>query len=274
MARGYALAMTLLAARRREIVQQLLGRPGHEKAGALLNELLVHGLEIPDDAVHLEQSGGTLVGFPDRLCGRTVFEIKSDLRRETAAAEEELSRHLPQVGKDSGGRCLGIVTDGLTWVPYRLLRAVPTALPDFRPSAESPQELLEWLRTTTPLPTPPRPTPEPVRTCLGRESLTYEAARLDLVACWELAKADPGMLLRRRVWAGLLESVYGSVPQDPAEVWLQHTYLVIVAIALASRAVGMPADDPDQAAATARAVAAAWSKAIVPAVAHDPVWRA
>ncbi|MGC1183702.1 MAG: hypothetical protein WBA31_00940, partial [Candidatus Dormiibacterota bacterium] len=60
--------MTLLADRLREIVQQLVRRPGHEKVRALLHELLVHGLDIPDDAVRLETYLGTLVGFADGLC--------------------------------------------------------------------------------------------------------------------------------------------------------------------------------------------------------------
>ena len=237
--------MTLLADRLREIVQQLVRRPGHEKVRALLHELLVHGLDIPDDAVRLETYLGTLVGFADGLCGRTVFEIKSDLRRETGSAEEELARYLPQLERETGGRCLGIATDGHTWVPYRLMDGQPIALPNMRPVPDSPQGLIDWLRVTAPLLAPLRPTPGAIRTHLGRDSLTYAAAAIDLRACWSEVEQDASMVLRRRLWAGLLAAVYGAEPDDLDTLWLQHTYLVIIAKSLASRALGMPADDPE-----------------------------
>jgi hypothetical protein len=57
-------------------------------------------------------------GFVDALVGRTVVEIKRDLRRESHDAEEQLTRYLEDREAQTGERFLGLATDGATFAPY------------------------------------------------------------------------------------------------------------------------------------------------------------
>lgn len=80
--------------RLREMVVELVSRPGHEKVRALVHELLVGGLGATSTEVRFEQPVPAVRGRIDALLGRTVFEFKSNLRRETPDAEEQLTRYL------------------------------------------------------------------------------------------------------------------------------------------------------------------------------------
>ncbi len=76
----------------REIVIELLSRPGHEKVRTLVYELLVQGLEARSSEIDFERTVPEVHGRIDALLGNTVFEFKRDLRRERRDAEEELTR--------------------------------------------------------------------------------------------------------------------------------------------------------------------------------------
>src|SRR5437588_540867 len=65
----------------REIVTELLSRPGHEKVRAHLHRLLTDGLGAKASEIDFERQVPEVRGRIDALLGRTVFEIKSDLRR-------------------------------------------------------------------------------------------------------------------------------------------------------------------------------------------------
>jgi hypothetical protein len=82
--------------RLREIVRELGSRPKHEKVRALIYSLLVDGIGAPSSEIQFERKLPEVHGRTDALLGRTVLEFKSDLRNETADAEEELTRYLGQ----------------------------------------------------------------------------------------------------------------------------------------------------------------------------------
>ena len=69
------------------LVSELAGRPGHEMVRALLHRLLVDGLQANIRDIEFERPAPEVRGRIDALLGRTVFELKSDLRRERADAE-------------------------------------------------------------------------------------------------------------------------------------------------------------------------------------------
>ena len=104
--------MPLSLNRLQEIVSELLTRPGHEKVRTLVHELLVHGLGTSSTDISYERPLPEVRGRLDALLGRTVFEYKSSLRRETRDAEEELTRYLSEREADSGDHFIGIATDG------------------------------------------------------------------------------------------------------------------------------------------------------------------
>ncbi len=72
----------LTAEERIELVSELASRPGHEKVRALLHRLLVGGLDAKSRDIDFEKHAPEVHGRIDALLGRTVFELKSDLRRE------------------------------------------------------------------------------------------------------------------------------------------------------------------------------------------------
>jgi N-6 DNA Methylase len=78
---------------------------------------------------------------------------------------------------------------------------------------------------------------------LGPESVAYCRAEADLRALWAKLGNRPSMLLKCTLWQNLLRLVYG---RDVATetLWLQHTYLVIVAKTIAARVAGFDADNP------------------------------
>ena len=62
-------------------------------------------------------------------------------------------------------------------------------------------------------------------------------------ALWGRLKADKAVALKRQLWAQLFKIVYGR-DVDSDALWLQHTYLVVVAKCIALAVLGMNEDDP------------------------------
>ncbi|RVT87170.1 hypothetical protein DXV76_03555 [Rhodobacteraceae bacterium CCMM004] len=84
--------MALAAERLETVVEHLALRPGHETVRALLAEMCVNALDVPQGDVEFEIRIPEVRGRTDGLFGSTVFEFKRDLRRETDDAEEQLTR--------------------------------------------------------------------------------------------------------------------------------------------------------------------------------------
>ena len=182
-------------------------------------------------------------GRLDALLGNTVFEFKRDLAREQRDAEEELDRYLAQRERETGERYIGIATDGARFLPYELRDGHLTSLKPFQPTAAAPHALIAWLDTAVSVRPDLPPDPLTVQRELGRESLAYQRAKARLEACWETARTHPDAQVKRGLWDDLLERVYGArVGAD--DLFLQHTYLTIVAKTMAARVLDLPSDDP------------------------------
>ena len=222
--------MSLTDVELREIVTELITRPRHEKVRTLIYKLLVDGLGASSTEVDFERAVPEVHGRIDALLGRTVFEFKSDLRRETRDAEEELTRYLGQRESETGQRFVGIATDGSTFIPYELRSGSLRSLQKFDPSVETPRDLLGWLSSVVSVSDELDPTPEtevdPISwTELGRASLAWGVARQDLQEAWEELTFEPEVRLKRSIWAELMGRVYGSAIDD-ISLFFQHTYLI------------------------------------------------
>ena len=64
------------------LAAELSARPGHEKVRSLLHRLLTDGLGVESREIDFEKPAPEVNGRIDALLGRTVFELKSDLRRQ------------------------------------------------------------------------------------------------------------------------------------------------------------------------------------------------
>lgn len=234
--------MKLTEADLQRIVGELVSRPGHEKVRTLVYQLLVDGVGLSSTEIEFERPLPEVHGRADALLGQTVFEFKKDLRKETQAAERELARYLTQREAETGDRFVGIATDGATFVPYELRGNVLRRLPSYEPEVGKPRGVVEWLEAAVAVSADLKPDPETVRRELGKGSLAWERARGELRRLWEEVGGHPDVRLKRELWAGLLERVYGaSVDND--DLFFQHTYLTIVAKTVAVHVLGM--DMPD-----------------------------
>lgn len=220
-----------------EIVAELLLRPKHEKVRVNVHRLLTEGLGARSSDISYEEQTGrfNVRGRIDALLGRTVIEIKSDLRREPF--EHQLAGYLRDRLAETGQDFVGIVTDGATFSVYELGDDGETLekIGEFRPTADDSRKLLTWLESVVALQDRLSPDVERIKIELGRESVLYPRAMRELRALWTRVGNDPEVLVKRQLWDRLLRVAYGSEIEAP-ELFLQHTYLVIVAKAVATAA--------------------------------------
>ncbi len=237
--------MALTNERLREIVLELVSRPGHEKVRALVYELLVQELGASSTEVDFERPVPEVHGRIDALLGRTVIELKSDLRRETREAKEELTRYLTERESQTGEHFVGIATDGATFVPFELRNGNLRELPSFTPRVDAPRDLTAWLSAAVAVAAELQPTPEIVKRELGKNSLAWLVANEELTAVWAEVRDHPDVRLKRELWARLLERVYGASVDNDA-LFFQHTYLSVVAKTMAVHVLGLNMPNPQE----------------------------
>jgi SAM-dependent methyltransferase len=217
-----------------EIVGYLKERPGHENVRGVLRELWVVGLGVPDREINFEVPVPEVRGRVDALLGSTVFEIKRDLRKEAEDAERGLSRYLRERERTTGNRYLGIATDGAAFIAYELRDGRLQKLEEFIPKTENPSAFLRWLDTATSIREDIYPDPTIVREEFGRDSLVFRRSMERLRSLWSDAHLIPEAKLKKELWSRHLEFVYGTLI-EPDELFLQHTYLTIIAKTMAVR---------------------------------------
>ncbi len=226
-----------------ELVQHLASRPGHEAVRVDVSRLLVDGLGARPGDVLFEQQVREVHGRVDALVGRTVFEFKSNLRRERADAEEQLTRYLTEREGATRERYTGVATDGATFIAYALQDGQLVPLQEFRTEAESPQGLLRRLSSLVVAAEEMPPEPETIRAQLGRGSIAWLRARNDMRCMYAEVGGDPEVRTKRALWSQLLARVYGS-PVDDDDLFFQHTYLTAIAKTMAAHVIGLVGDNP------------------------------
>ena len=230
---------------RAELVSELAARPGHEKVRALLHRLLVDGLGADSRDIDFEKPVPEVHGRIDALLGRTVFELKSDLNRERRDAEEGLTRYLTEREGQTGERYVGIATDGADFIAFFLKNGSVVEADACRTDPATPQELLAWLQGAVAVGDSLLPDPDTITREFGRHSLAARRALDDLDRLWAALGATPEARLKRELWENLLGLAYGAQVSDDA-LFLQHTYLAVVAKAIAWAAlIESPAQDAD-----------------------------
>ncbi|MBM3176146.1 MAG: SAM-dependent DNA methyltransferase, partial [Chloroflexi bacterium] len=244
-ARGSNQDMSLNSERLREIVLELTSRPGHEKVRTLTHELLVHGLGAKSTEIDFERQVPEVHGRIDALLGRTLFEFKSDLRRELHDAESKLPRYLAQRETETGAHFIGVATDGAIFTPYKLQDGDLYKFESFSLSVEKPRELLEWLSSVVAVSEDLEPTAKVVRRELGRGSPAWNTAKKELEAVWQEVNNHPDVRLKRNLWAQLIRRVYGTALNEDV-LFLQHTYLTIIAKTVAAKVLDVDTTEPKE----------------------------
>lgn len=222
-----------------QITNELARRPGHTNVVALVHELCVSALGASEDQIRFdfEVPVPEVRGRMDALLGATVFEFKRDLRAELPAAESQLKRYIGQKEKDEKRRFLGIATDGADFYAFEKKADGLAQTGHYRTSVDDPQGLVQWLDTVVVLRDGLPPDALNIRNEFGRESVAHRRAIGLLQEAWEEARPIPEVELKRGLWHQHLEFIYGTL-LDADQLFVQHTYLNIVAKAIAARALG------------------------------------
>ena len=225
-----------------EILRHLAGKPGHDEVKADFRQLLVAEFDVPLADVRFE-TRIEVKSRTDALIGRTVFEAKKDLVREWADVERKMPDYLRNREEETGEPFVGVASDGRLW---RVLAREGDTLVKIKETIlnpDKPGEFLGWLDGALALKVSLPPDPTTVRIELGANSVAFHTAETALRALWERLKTGPTILLKRQLWAQLLKIVYGRDIESDA-LWLQHTYLVVVAKCVAFAVLGLNEDDP------------------------------
>ena len=229
----------------RSIAANLAQRPGHEGVRLGVERLLTDALGVQVGAVTHEYRMPLVGGRADALFGATVFEFKKDLRHEKRDVLAKMPDYLAEHERQTGRRpALGIATDGATFIAYELRDGVLTALGEHKTSAADPDALLGWLEPAVSDRDDLNAEPITIQRELGRESLTFRRASESLKQLWATLKNHPEVKLKRDLWDGLLREVYGE-PVGEDTLFLQHTYLTILAKTIAARVLDRPAEDAE-----------------------------
>jgi N-6 DNA Methylase len=198
------------------ILQHLAGKPGHDEVKAGFRQSLIAEFDVPVADVRFEQRVEVKSRI-DALIGRTVFEAKRDLASEMEDVERKMPDYL----------------------------ANREAIKETTLDPNRPDEFLAWLDGALALKISLPPDPQTVRIELGADSVAFRAADSALRLLWARLKQQPSVALKHQLWGQLLKIVYGRDVDNEA-LWLQHTYLLVVAKCVALAVLGMNEDDPQR----------------------------
>lgn len=182
-------------------------------------------------------------GRIDAIIGRTVFEAKSDLDREWPDVERRMPDYLADREREEKERFIGIASDGLKWAVFELHSGELAKIKETQLNPEEPDAFLAWLDGVLALKTSLAPEPQIIRLELGHESVAYRMASEQLFALWAKLKDRPDIHLKRQLWSSLLKLVYGR-EVDNDVLWIQHSFLVIVAKCIALAVLDLREDEP------------------------------
>ena len=167
------------------IVAQLAQRPQHEGLRVGLIRLITDGLGRELGAITHEKRMPLIGGRADALFGATVFELKTDLRREIGDVLAKLPDYLAEHERQTGRRpALGIATDGATFLAFELRDGALTQIGSHTVNPDKPEALLAWLEPAVSDRDDLNPEPMVIAAELGRESLTFRRAEGTLAKLW------------------------------------------------------------------------------------------
>lgn len=219
-----------------DTIRELTTKPGHEKVRALVHKLLTDALGARSEQITYEHRMPEVQGRADALVGRTIIEVKRNLGVENTDAETQLARYLPQREAETGQRYIGLTTDGAIFRAYEMRDDELVVLSEHKPKASAPNETPAWLEGVVAVSDSLPADALTLIAELGRSSTAYGRASGLLRRAWDQLKDKPEPRLKRQLWEQHLALVYGKII-DSDELWIQHTYLVCVAKAIAVAAL-------------------------------------
>ncbi len=209
--------------------------------------LLQAPFELANDQV-VDVSLEAQAGHGQRIdveAGRAVIEVKKNLTSKSvrAAAIDQLNGYVIQRTEMLGQRYVGVLTDGQTWLLFHLQPDQTLAeVSNFTLRVGEGARLAAWLEPVLATQDGVKPTPGEILRRLGASSPAAQLDLADLRALYDASRTDPEVQLKRQLWARLLLSALGTNFEDSDELFVTHTYLVLVAELLAHQVMGFPVD--------------------------------
>lgn len=207
--------------------------------------LLVSGaLGLEDDqVVKLEsQLGDGTRRRIDIEVGHLVIEVKKDLRKTgiLVDAEKQLAGYLERREAELSTTFAGILTDGTSWILYRLDDgvAIQVAQLDLDPREPDSARLVSWLESILATRQKTAPTPSAITEMLGAEAPGHRLDHAALADLLDEQRTNPEVQLKRSLWAKLLRTAYGDAFSDDEQLFVNHTLLVITAEAIGHAVIG------------------------------------
>jgi hypothetical protein len=227
------------------LLQHLAGRPGHDEVKADFREILIQEFGAERHEIDFERQQPIIRGRIDALIGRTVFEAKRNLEKEWTDVQRRMPDYLADRERETGERFVGIASDGARWVVMELRDGLLEIIKETLLDLENPETFIAWLDGALALKSSLPPEPLTIRMELGGDSVAYRRASQELRSVWQSVKDRPDTMLKRQLWAAMLKLVYGRDIDDD-DLWIQHTYLVIVAKSIALAVLDLSDDEPAQ----------------------------
>ncbi|PZS00478.1 MAG: restriction endonuclease [Chloroflexi bacterium] len=207
--------------------------------------LLLHGdlnLEDRDLDVSLEVQAGGRKRI-DVEAGYTVIEVKRDLRvgKIWDEAVTQIAEYLRLRTAQMDQRYVGVLTDGAEWHLITLANDIPQAISELHILAATPDisGLQLWLEGVLATRENISPTPWEIQRRLGEGTSSYSLDRVSLASLYAQCRERAEVRVKRMLWARLLTTAFGVHFSDTDEMFIDHTYLVVVADLIAHVAVGL-----------------------------------
>ncbi|MGC2191905.1 MAG: hypothetical protein WA751_06200 [Candidatus Dormiibacterota bacterium] len=214
--------------------------PGRSEADiqAMVREVLVYGgFDLGDDTVRLESPAEEHRRI-DVAIGAVLIECKRDIRStaQLVRAEQQLDEYVMA----KSAPYVGVLTDGAIWRLYRragqTIELVDTVI--LVPGRVDERTFRWWLGGLLATEQQVKPSAQAIEERLGAASPSFRLARAALVGCWEQSRSHPEAALKRELWAKLLRSALGSQFEDNDELFVDHTYLVLLATLISHAVAG------------------------------------
>ena len=229
-------------------MDRLVNKAGGVRSEATIQSdvrILLLDSELGLDDVHLETQVGGQHRRIDVEVGCTVIEVKRTLASAAAiqAATAQLTDYVVTRQSEMGQRYVGILTDGALWIAFH---EVDHGLEEAtRHSATSGDAgataLLRWLEGVLATKTAVRPTPDEIHIRLGADSSSHALDYATLRALYDDHRDEPTVVLKRDLWANLLQSALGTQFTNSDDLFLEHTLLVNSAEIIAHLVLGLDA---------------------------------
>jgi SAM-dependent methyltransferase len=233
-----------------ELASRNAGQTEADIQAGIRDVLLFGGFDLGDEAVRLESPAEDRRRL-DVAVGSLIIECKKDLRTPAALdrAQKQLGLYLGAKASH-GGRYTGVLTDGAIWRLYRHTPSGPAFIDQHlvSPTGADERSFRWWLGAVLSTEHAVIPSSVAIEERLGSRSPSYRLAHAALLECWDAVRTHPTAALKRQLWARLLHSALGSQFEDTDEMFIDHTYLVLLATLIGHAVVefdlAMSASDP------------------------------